>query len=314
MKAATKLLLSSLLGALALAVSFAGTQNAPIAPISWMDPNKTEPAGTKYRAFHSRTINSEVSYLIYLPPGYETASEKRYPVLYWLHGRGGNQRGCAVMVSRLDAAIKAGKAPAMIVVGVNGLPYSSYVDSADGKSPVQSVIVKDLIAHVDASYRTVARREARAIEGMSMGGAGAVKIGFKYPELFGVVSSLGGALHDVESIAERGATFQDIYGGSRDYFQAHSPWTLAEKNADAIRGKTKIRFLIGDQDGLLSRNRAYHALLEKLRIPHEFEVVAGAKHNAGQLYDGLGDRAFAFYAQAFATTGKAARDKENIAP
>ncbi|MHC4537798.1 MAG: alpha/beta hydrolase-fold protein, partial [Planctomycetota bacterium] len=58
----------------------------------WVDPNKAEPAATKYRTFYSKTINSEVSYLTYTPPDYDTAEGKRYPVVYWLHGLNGNQR------------------------------------------------------------------------------------------------------------------------------------------------------------------------------------------------------------------------------
>lgn len=59
-------------------------------PPSWVEPTKAEPAGTRYRTFRSNTISAEVSYLLYLPPGYETNKDKRYPVVYWLHGLGGH--------------------------------------------------------------------------------------------------------------------------------------------------------------------------------------------------------------------------------
>ena len=77
-----------------------------------------------------------------------------------------------MFVSPLAAAIRAGKAPAMIVVLVNGIAASFYCDSPNGKLPVDSVIIKELIPHVDQTYRTIARREARAVEGFSMGGYG----------------------------------------------------------------------------------------------------------------------------------------------
>lgn len=265
---------------------------------AWMDPDKSEPGSMKYRTFQSEAINGQVSYLIYLPPGYDKDKDQRYPVVYWLHGRGGSQTGASQLASRLDKAIKAGKASPMIVVGVNGMRTSSYVDSADGKMPVQSVIVKELIPHIDATYRTLATREGRIIEGFSMGGAGAAKIGFKYPELFGAVSILAGALHDLDSTKTRGTTFRDIYGGREDYFQANSPWKLVEKNAEAIRGKTAIRIVVGDKDGLLGRNREYHELLEKLKISHEFRVIKDVGHAAGPLYDALGEKNWRFYTQA----------------
>ena len=91
------------------------------------------------------------------------------------------------MVARIDKEILAGKIPPFIVVLVQGLPSVRYINAKDGKRPVEDVIVKDLIPHIDATYRTVASREGRAIEGMSMGGYGALRLGFKYPELFGTV-------------------------------------------------------------------------------------------------------------------------------
>ena len=69
-----------------------------------------------------------------------------------------------------------------------------------------------------------------------MGGAGAAKWGFKFTDTFGAVSILAGALHDADSLQRRGGSFQEIYGGSRKYFEGNSPWTLVRKNDDAIRG------------------------------------------------------------------------------
>lgn len=288
-----------LIQTLLLCTFAAFAQQGDLRPSHWADPDKTEPPGMTYRTFRSKLVGGDVSYLIYLPPAYASSSGKRFPVLYFLHGRGGNQRGSGWSAQRLDRAIRGGKVPDTILVGVNGLPYSSYVDASDGKTPVQSVIVKELVPHVDQTYRTIARREGRAIEGYSMGGAGAAKIGFKYPELFGVISVLAGALHDVESIAARGDTFQSIYGGSADYFHANSPWKVVEKNSKAIRGRTFVRVVVGDKDGLLERNRSYHELLGRLAIDHEFHVIEGVAHSGAPLYDGLGEQNWRFLTRAF---------------
>ena len=66
-------------------------------------------------------------------------------------------------VQPLDAAIRAGKSPAMIAVLVNGLDASFYCDSMDGKWPVDSVIVKELIPHIDQNFRTLPTRDSRGI-------------------------------------------------------------------------------------------------------------------------------------------------------
>jgi endo-1,4-beta-xylanase len=237
---------------------------------AWLDPDKSEPQGTKYCTFLSEAAGQKVSYQLYLPPGYEADTDKRYPVVYWLHGRGGNQRLFTVMIVGLEPAIRAGKAPPMIVIGVNGRRISTYVDAADGSSPVQTMLVKDLIAHVDATYRTVPGREGRAIEGSSMGGAGAARVAFSHPEVFGVVSVLSGAVHTLESMKSGHRDVFDAFYGSDEYYQRHSPWTVVGRNADAIRGRTIVRVCVGEKDRWLERNRKYHELLTTLKIEHSF--------------------------------------------
>jgi len=280
-------------------VGISGPAKADESEPQWVKP-AIEAAHTFYRTFHSPTINGPVSYLIYLPPQYDQSPDKRFPVMYWLHGRGGAQTGIPAFVERLTKAVEAGKTPPMIVVFVNGLPTGSYVDSFDGKQPVESVTIKDLIPHIDKTYRTIAAREGRIVEGFSMGGSGAAKWGFKHPELFCGISIFAGALHDLESLSKRdgGALFQRLYGGNVEYFKANDPWSLAEKNADAVRGRTAIRIVVGGKDGLQVPNRKYHELLDRLKIEHEFHVIEDAGHNHGPLYDGLGDKNWAFYGAA----------------
>jgi endo-1,4-beta-xylanase len=272
----------------------------------WVDPNRTAPNGTKYRTFRSAVLGAEVSYLIYLPTGYEKG-EKRYPVVYWLHGLGGNQRAGAMMfVPRLDAAVRKGALPPAIVVSVNGMVNGFYCDWAGGKRPVESVIVKDLVPHIDKTYRTVARREGRVVQGYSMGGYGAAHLGFKYPEVFGTVVVDAGALVAEQALKgpRMGELFKEIYGGKVERFWAEHPTRLAEKNVDRIRGRTNVRIGVGKDDGLLPRNRQLHELLGKLKVEHEYEVVPGVAHSGVEYYKRLGDKGFEFHRKAFEALGK----------
>lgn len=254
--------------------------------LDWVDPDRRAPAGTKYETFFSRAIQRNVSYLIYLPPGYASATRERYPVIYWLHSNGGSQReGADIFLPGLDAAIRSGKVTATIAVFPNGLGASRWLDSPDGKRSVETVIVRDLIPHIDSSYRTIADRGARAVEGFSMGGFGAAHLGFKYPDVFGAVSMFSAALFDESN--------------DKDFLEATSPWKLVARNADAIRGRTTIRMIVGDQDSLLELNRNFDLLLNSLNIEHQYVVLPGIGHNAALLYQGLGDGAFAFYAKAW---------------
>lgn len=266
---------------------------------SWLMPPVQGP-NLHYRTFDSKTVGQKVSYLIYLPPDYETATDKRYPVVYWLHGIGGSQQGVPVMAERLTRAIADRKTPAMIVVYVNGMIRSSYVDSADGRTPVETVSIKELIPHVDATYRTIAKREGRMIEGFSMGGSGAAKWGFKFPDLFGSISIIDGALHPLdESAGERVAgSIDTIYGGNLELYRASHPVTLAQKNAAKVQGRTVIR-IVTRTTGLASANESYSKLLDKLGLGHEFYKIPDAPHSPNPLYEGLGERNWPFYAKAF---------------
>jgi len=273
--------------------------SAPAAP-QWVR-EKIEARNSRYEKFRSQTIGQEVSYLIYAPAEYERKKDARYQVVYWLHGLGGGQGGIPRLVERFDAAIEAGQAPAMLIVFVNGVRDSFYCDSADGKMPVETVIIKDLIPHIDSTYRTIAKREGRIVEGFSMGGFGAAHLGFKYPELFGAVSIIDGALADVDAMRTRQAeTFQRVFGGSPERYASENPRTLAEKNADNIRGKMAIRFAVG---ALAAGNRSFREQLTRLNIPHDYDAF-DVGHNPLAIYDSLGDRNWRFYREALSKTSK----------
>jgi S-formylglutathione hydrolase FrmB len=277
----------------------------PSQPAAWVDPDKGEPAGTHYKTFPSKLAaasalpSGEVSYLIYLPPSYETDTAKRYPVVYWLHGLNGNQRAGATFLQQMVPVAAAGKIPEMIVVLVNGMKDSFYVDSPDGKWPIESVIIKELIPHIDLTYRTLARREDRAIEGYSMGSYGVAHLAFKYPELFGIVGVNAGALITPRA-AVQPAVYEKMFGSSDAYVQANDPFALLKKNADAIRGKTFIWVAVGGDDSLLSRNKALDDALTELKIEHDWEVVAGVAHNPPLFYKTLGEKSMVNYQKAFA--------------
>jgi enterochelin esterase-like enzyme len=259
-----------------------------------------------HRTFRSAAVKEEVSYMIYLPDAYEEDSEARFPVVYWLHGKGGGQQGLPGFARGFNEAIAAGQCPPMIVVYPNGLPLGGYSDSPNGKQPVESLIIKDLIPHIDATFRTLPKREGRMIEGFSMGGSGSAKLGFKYAELFGGISIVSGAPHTAESLGERNGDMLDSVYGGRETFDAESnPWLLAERNAGQVRGRTQIRIAVGSRDPLRGKNADFHELLDRLKIEHEFTVIEGAPHSPTPVYDGLGDKNWAFYAKVFGFGAKA---------
>jgi enterochelin esterase-like enzyme len=287
----------------ALFVSIAGAQGP-----SWVTPAVRAPRVT-HHTFESIAIRSKVSFHAYTPEVYEVEKERRFPVLYWLHGTGGGLAGIAPVSAWFDAAIREGKMPPVIVVFPNGLATSMWCDSKDGAVPMENIVVKELIPHIDETLRTIAKREGRIIEGFSMGGYGAARLGLKFPEVFGAVSCLAGGPLDLDfqgprtraNPAERENILRTAFGGDLDYFRAQSPLTLAEKQAAAVRGKVIMRVAAGSRDFTAALNRDFSSLLRKLDITHTYIEVPGVGHETLPLLRGLGDEQWQFYRAALAT-------------
>jgi enterochelin esterase-like enzyme len=184
---------------------------------------------------------------------------------------------------------------------------SLWVDWKNGRVPMETVVVRELLPHVDATFRTIGTPAGRLIEGMSMGGYGAARLGFKFPKLFGSVSILsGGPLQEFDvheapraSPLHAQAVLDSVFGGDPEYFKAQSPWRLAEQNAEAVRRIRRIRQVVGDRDNVLENNRRFDARLTRLNIPHAFLVLPGVSHNLRELFDALGESNWAFYRDVF---------------
>lgn len=161
-----------------------------------------EPAPTvKAVGFDAPAVGRKMTYNVALPTGYETSGDKRYPVLYLLHGLTSNYTAWA----KLGAA-RAARGLDLIVVmpDVGNSWYLNWAESDEGrKNAWEDFIIKDLIGHVDATYRTIARREGRAINGLSMGGYGGLTLGLRHPEMFCSIGSHSGALAFSRSVADR---------------------------------------------------------------------------------------------------------------
>ncbi len=258
--------------------------------------------------FESAAADGEVSYYIYLPPGYDT-SERRYPVVYWLHGAYGRPYSATPVVKRLDAAIRDGAALEMIVVScLDPAGLSMWTNSKDGRLPMETLIIEELIPHIDANYRSISDRRGRGIEGFSMGGYGSAYLGIRYNELFSSVSILAGALHTPETFRERRrAIFDNVFSGDTEYASARSPWTVIEKHADAVRHETSIRVFVGADDGLLAWNRNYHTKLSELGIEHEWGVVPDSPHDLEVVMQNWEGDFFAHYGRAFADSAAGSR-------
>ncbi len=146
------------------------------------------------RSVKSAALNADFRYTVYLPDGYET-SRLRYPVLYLLHGNGGNESEWLVQGQvhpTVDQLIKAGKVQPFIIV-MPGAGTSWWVNG--NKERAEDALIKELIPHNDATYRTIGAREGRMIAGLSAGGFGTVNAAMKFPEMFASAAALSPAVY-----------------------------------------------------------------------------------------------------------------------
>jgi len=288
------------------------------ADAQWTTPPVTAP-GLEYRTFLSAAAGATVSYHIYLPPAYAAQPARRFPVLYWLHGSGGPTQGIAQATSSFASGMAQGRIPPMLVVFPNGMNYSMWCDSKDGVVPMEKVVLDDLIPHIDATVRTVARRSGRILDGFSMGGAGAGRLGFRRPDLFAAVSMLGaGPIQDnfleeplggSTSEQLRLEIYESVWGSDPLYYLAQNPKTIVTDRAEAvIAAQIRVRQGIGSLDALVPMNQEFDALLTKLGVAHTFTVLPGLDHNAAAVLSTLGQANWDFYNSALAIPCRLAAD------
>jgi endo-1,4-beta-xylanase len=267
---------------------------------AWQIPPKDVPEKMRLVGFESHILNQRVSYLVYLPPGYDLNPKVRFPVIYMLPGVSGDCREVGILAQRLDTMINRKQCIPIIVVAVQGVYGSYYTDAWDKGRPIESVIVKELIDRVDATFRTIPSREARALEGLFMGGYGAAFLGFKYPDTFGVISMFSPPVAPLKWFQQEAPMIsRDVWSDDQSYFDANDPYLLVAQNADKIRGRTKIRIYVGENDPYRVFTDDLHARLTALNIDHQYEVVPGVGQNGPALLKALKGNIYPWWSKAF---------------
>jgi endo-1,4-beta-xylanase len=272
-------------------LAFAAVTGA--AKTSWDNPPKRRDPDVQHGTFRSAAVKGNIGYNICLPPEYNSKSSDRFPVVYYLHGYEGNESSYLEYANYWREAVK--KYGPVILVFVNGGETSFFSDSPDGSMPGETVVIRELIPHIDRKYRTVATAAGRSLHGYSMGGFGALKLAFKHPDMFGSVVAYGATLSDATDFKKHlGKVFAQMFGNDPKRFAENDPFVLAEINAEKIRSGVAVLFIVGTKDEFLPRNRALHQKLQQLKVTNSLEEVRNAKHKKDDLYESAGSRGFQF--------------------
>ena len=151
----------------------------------------------------SKALGHDMSYAVYLPDGYESR-RLHYPVLYLLHGAGGDERSWSErghIREKADRLIASGAIPPAIIV-MPGCPACWWVDGARDRA--ETAFWSDLVPAIDLRYRTIETRGGRLVAGLSAGGYGAVRFALRYPNRIAAAAALSPAVY-TESVPQLSA-------------------------------------------------------------------------------------------------------------
>jgi endo-1,4-beta-xylanase len=201
------------------------------------------------------------------------------------------------MAELFDSAIKAGRVPPMIYVFVNGGEMSHF-DFPARKSFGESAFVKELIPHIDKTYRTIARHEGRGIQEFSQGGRGTGRIMFQYPDIFFSAAPMGGGhQHEKHAAENAGRETSGV-----QFEPGNNTYDLARGYAKRMKEfPLHILVRVGKKDMSYEANFDGMKHLESLGIPFERAIAGDAPHIAVGCYKNLGNRVMKFHTEKFAS-------------
>jgi len=232
----------------------------------------------------SRILARSVRYCVVLPAAFDQNPDRRFPVLYFLHGLGDNEQsfihsGAWNLVE--DMQEKAQLADFLIATPDGGAGF--YINSKDGASRYEDFLLQDFFPFIEKRYRVAPGRGHRAIAGISMGGYGALHLAFSHPALFAAVAAHSPAL--IEKLPEflgptpnspRSRVLGQVFGAPPDpaFWNSNSPIALART---ANLAGLKIYFDCGDHDdyGFEAGTAALDKALSARRISHEYHLYPG---------------------------------------
>ena len=243
-------------------------------------------------ALNSHILKQVVHYCVYLPAGYDAGATqqppKRYPVLYFLHGLGDNERtlfnsGGWTLLDDLRSQHKMGD---FLIVAPEGR-RSFYINSADGSVRYSDFFLREFLPQIESKYRIRPGRAGRAISGISMGGYGALRFAFAHPELFSAVSAQSAALitespQELDAASRSGAPLAGVLGAvfgnpiNVPHWNENSPFVLARKMPPPCDSWRFISTVARTTTTASKKaRRLLHDELQKEAVKHEYHAYPG---------------------------------------
>jgi S-formylglutathione hydrolase len=240
--------------------------------------------------FDTKLVPGPVDYNVLLPDGYDS-TKGPLPLLLFLHGGGGDRNFLTRLRAAIDDMWKAGTLPKMVVVTPSAA-RSFYMDYKDGSQKWESFIVGPFLEHLRQTYKVTRERKGTLLFGISMGGLGGLRLGFKYPDKFEAVAALEPGIDPAlkwKDVKPRNRFYrsdelmQTIFGKPFDegYWEANNPASICVANSEKIRASgLGIYIDVGDEDAfnINEGTEFIHRIMWDFKIPHEYHLVRGADH------------------------------------
>jgi S-formylglutathione hydrolase FrmB len=221
----------------------------------------------------SPSMNKSIKTCVITPDDYKK-SNKKFPVVYLLHGYSGNYGSWAKDFKDLARQVDQ---YGFIVIGVDGNFSSWYFDSPiDPTFKYETYVIKELIPFVDKNYKTIASREGRAISGLSMGGHGALYLSFRHQDVFGAAGSMSGGV-DIRPFPENWDIKKRL--GTLTEFPENWEKNTVTNMLELVKdNKLKMIIDCGVDDFFMDVNRELHNKMLTLKINHDY-IERPGKHN-----------------------------------
>jgi enterochelin esterase-like enzyme len=224
------------------------------------------------RAIYSPAVEGRLRLSIYLPSGY-ASDQRRYPVVYFLHGLPASPtsfRGADFLARALEASGRK----AIIVAPQGARDNDSdpeYLDWGNGRN-WETAITRDIVGYVDSHYRTIPSRRGRALVGLSAGGYGAVILALHHLGAFSVIESWSGYFHPTDPA---GLHALDLGSAQRNANASAHAFVKTLRRSFARR-PTYFAFYVGREDARFrAENVQFDRELDAAHVPHRFRVYPG---------------------------------------
>ena len=226
-----------------------------------------EAAHVNMHLVRSAAMNKAIPVTVILPESYDGV--RRYPVVYLLHGAGGNHatntwKGMQELIDRYD----------VILVSPDGAQTSWWFDSPEDPSfRYETFAAKEVVAWADETFKTMPDRSKRAITGGSMGGHGACYVGIRHKDVFGAIGNVYGGVNlvpftDRWTIAKR-------LGEYKDHSERWIEHSVVNQAKTLRNGEVELMTVVGTGDFFLDVNREFHQVLTTNKVAHTYIEVRG---------------------------------------